>query len=62
MADKLMYSPNDNTQITHPVYYNYWLNRLYTILNESTNQNLLKVPKVVQSAIKKTLLKLWVLV
>ena len=33
---------------TLPVDYNYWLKRLNTQLNESTNKNLIKVPKVVK--------------
>ena len=45
----------DDKQITPSVYYNYWLNRLETQLNEQTNQNS-KVPKVVKSTNKKTLL------
>ena len=55
MADKLMYIPNDDTQ-------NYsfrslqlkWLKKLDTQLNEPTNQDLIKVSKVI--------LKLWGLV
>ena len=35
--------------------YNYRLKRLDTQLNELTNQNLLKVPKVVKQTNKKTL-------
>ena len=45
MADKLMYIPNDNTP---SVDYYYWLKRLDTQLNEPTNQNLIKVAKVVK--------------
>ena len=37
--------------------YNYWLKHLDTQLNESTNQNSLKVPKVVKPTNKKMLLK-----
>ena len=47
MAYKLMYFPKDDTKIISCLDYNYWLKRLDTQLNESTNQNLLKVPKVV---------------
>ena len=56
MANKLMYIPNVHTQITLTVVYNYWLKRLDTQLNKPTNQNPLKVPKVVKSTNKKTLL------
>ena len=44
-------------KILSPVDYNYWLERLETQLNESTNQNSLKVPRVVKPTNKKTLLK-----
>ena len=37
--------------------YNYWLKRLDTQLNELTNQNLIKVPKVIKLTNKKALLK-----
>ena len=37
MADKSMYIPNDVTKITPSVDENYWLKRLNTQLNESTN-------------------------
>ena len=58
MANNLMYFPIDDTQITHSKDYNYWLKRSDTRLDESTNQNLkIKVPKVVEPMIKKTLLK-----
>ena len=50
-----MYIPNDDTQ--NSLICSYWLKRLDTHLNESTNQNLLKVPKVVELTNKKTLLK-----
>ena len=32
LADKLMYIPNNDTQITPSVYYNYWLKRYDTQL------------------------------
>ena len=55
MADKLMYIPNDDTQ-------NYHFCRLQSViktfgsqLNESTNQNSIKVPKVDKLMNKKTL-------
>ncbi len=54
MADKLMYIPNDDTQIIPFLDYNYWLKHLDT---ESTNQNSLKVPNVVTPTNKKTILK-----
>ena len=55
MADK--YIHNDDTQ-NHPgsVDYNQWLKRLETELNETTNQNSIKLPKVVEPTNKKTLL------
>ena len=58
MADRLMYIPfpNDNKQITHPVDYNLWLKRLDTKINEQTNQNSMKVPKVINPLKKKKLL------
>ena len=40
-------------KITSSVDYNYWLKRLCTQLNDPTNQNLIKVPKVVKSTNKK---------
>ena len=43
MANKSMYIPNDNTQISHPVDYKLWLKRLDSKLNEQTNQNSRKV-------------------
>ena len=56
MADKLMYIPNDDTQ-------NYHFGRLQSVvetfgtqLNESTNHNSMKVPKVDKLMNKKTLL------
>ena len=47
MADKLRYIPNDGTQIFPSVDYNERLKHLDTKLNEPTNKNSLKVPKVV---------------
>ena len=35
-------------QITYSADYNYWLKRMNTKLNKLTNQNLIKVPKVVR--------------
>ena len=53
MTEKLIYIPNDNTQITpSSVYYNYWLKRLDTQLNDPTNQNLVKVPKLLGQRIR----------
>ena len=57
MVDKLMYIPNDDTEITTSVEYSYWLKRLDTQHNEWTNQNSLKVLKVVEPSNKTTLLK-----
>ena len=52
-----MYIHNDNMpKITPPVDYNQWLKQLDTYLNEQTNKNSIKVPKVVKLANKKTLL------
>ena len=48
MAVKLMYIPNDDTQVTSSVYNNQWLKRLDTQQNEPTNLNFQKVPMVVQ--------------
>ena len=42
-------------KITHSVDYNYWLKRLDNQLNEATNQNSIKVPKVKQNVS----IKLW---
>ena len=55
MADK---SPMMIHKIPSSVDYNYSLKRLDTQLNESTNQNSLKVPKVVKQTNKKTFLKI----
>ena len=56
MADKFMYIPNDDTL-------NYHICRLQLVvktfrhsINEPTNKNLIKVPKVVKSTNKKTLI------
>ena len=54
MADKLLYIHNDDTQITPSIDYNLFLKRLYTQLNEPTNENLTKVPIVVKPTNKKT--------
>ena len=54
MADKQMYNiPIMIHKINPYVDYNQQLKRLDTQLNEPTNQNLLKVPKVVEPTIKK---------
>ena len=37
MADKLTYTPNNDTQITPTVDYYYWLERFYTQLDKPTN-------------------------
>ena len=50
MVDKLIYIPNDDIQ-------NYHFYRLQLVVNEPTNQNSLKVPKVVESTNKETLLQ-----
>ncbi len=54
MADKLMYITNDEYKITPSVDYNKWIKRLDTQLNEPTNQNAIKDPKVVKQTNKKT--------
>ena len=41
-------------KITLPVEYYYWLKRLDTQLNETTNQNSVEVPKVVELTNKKS--------
>ena len=55
-ADKFMYctSPMMIHKITPSVDFDYWMKRLDTQLNESTNQNSIKNPKVI--------IKLWGLV
>ena len=58
-----MYIPNDDTQIAPSVYHYKWLKSLDTQLYEPTNQNLMKVTKVVRPTNKKNdTLKLWGLV
>ena len=54
MADKLMYISNDDAQ--NSIDCNKWLKRLYNQLDEPTNQKIIKVPKVVKSTNKKTIL------
>ncbi len=55
MDNKLMYIPNDVTQTNNPFgELQLVVKRLDTQLNEPTNQNLIKVPKVVRSTNKKT--------
>ena len=56
MPVKMINIPNDDKQITPFVDYNQWLKRLGTQLNEPTNQNLMKVPKVGNPTNKKMLL------
>ena len=53
MSDKLIYNAYDDT---HFVDYNQWLKRFDTQLNKPTNQNLMKVPKVIKPTNKKSLL------
>ncbi len=52
MADKLIYIPNDDTQIAPSVDYNQRIKRLNIELNEPTN----KIPKVARPTIMKTVL------
>ena len=57
MANKFMYIPNDDTQ-NYFLYVDFnsgWLKCLDTQLNQPTNQNSIKVPKV-KPTNKKTLL------
>ena len=55
MVDKLMYIPNDKIHIIPSVDLNYWLKRLDTQLNKPTNQNSIKVFKIVKPMNTKTL-------
>ena len=50
MADKLMHIPNDDAKNTPSVDYNQWT------CNEPTNQNSIKVHKLVEKNNMKTLL------
>ena len=56
MVDKWMYIPVITLKITPSVDYNEWLKRLNNQLNEPTNQNIIKVSKVINPTNKKTLL------
>ena len=47
-----MYIPNEDTKNSPSGDYNKWLKRLYTQPNEPTNQNTIKVPKVVKQTNK----------
>ncbi len=50
-------------KITSSIYYNYRLKRMDTKLNYPTNQNSIKVPKVVEPTNKRTIIiELWGLV
>ena len=53
MSDKLMHIPYGDTPSLNC---NYWLKRLDTQLNKPTNQNSVKVPKVVKLTNKKMLI------
>ena len=53
MYDKFMYIPNTVTQNYPSVDYNQWLKRSDTQLNKPTNQNLIKVTKIVKTANRK---------
>ena len=50
-----MYIPNDDTQVTNCVDYmcRLWLKRLNTELDQPTNQNSIKVPKLLGQRIRK---------
>ena len=50
-----MYIPNYDTKITTSVDYNKLLKCLNTQLNEPTNKNSIKVPKVIKPTNNKTL-------
>ncbi len=45
--------------INSSVDYNWWLKRLDTKLNERTNQNTVKVPKLLSKRIRKRYYKTW---
>ena len=49
-----MYIPNVDAQ-NYPIDYNKWLKYLDTQLNESTNKNIMKVPKLVEATNKALL-------
>ncbi len=54
MTDKLMYIPKDYTQ-NYPFFkLQLVVETMNTQLNEPTNQNLIKVPKVLETTNKKT--------
>ena len=55
MADTFMYILNYDTQMALSADYNRWLKHLDTQLNEPTNQNSIKAPKVVKPTNNKTL-------
>ena len=55
MADKFMYILNDDTQNYPSSRLQLVVKRLDTLLNEPTNQNLIKVPKIVKPMSKKAL-------
>ena len=55
MGNKMMYIPNDVTQIIPYIGYHQWLKCFDTLLNESTNQNSIKFLKVVKPTNKKKL-------
>ena len=54
MADKLMYIPNDYTQ-NFPFCRLQLVVETFKTLNKPTNQNAMKVPKVVEPTNKKSL-------
>ncbi len=56
MADKLRYIANMIHIINASVDCNQWIKRLDNQVNDRTNQNFIKVPKVVKPTNKKTLL------
>ena len=58
MADKLIYIPNNDAQNYPSIDYNYLLKCLDNELNEPTNQNSIKVPKVVRQR-KENILNFW---
>ena len=54
MAAIIIYIPNNDNKITPSVGNPYWLKRFDTQLNEPTNLNSIKVPKIVKPRNKKT--------
>ena len=63
MTDKLMYNPDDDTQIYPFNRLQFRVESLHIYLNEPTNQNSIKVPRVFEPTKKdNVIIKLWGLV